>query len=435
MSFYNYYKHSDTLIFDDVKVEEVSIELFNFNKIKETVKKVFKTVVDFFKRVFTWIKNKINKFFKSSVVKINTNKLKSIKYLKSYKILKDIDVSGPVIKLMSKDISLENITNNTDVSQYISYELRRAPGYYIALLFDGKNQVHNPEKIITMVDEIYNLVKNNHSHDGLAIALNKLIDDYNSGGNNRVITYGSLVDSIEHIPSMIAKAEKYYNEKYKELSIELNTINSELYNLTNENYNEEKYNRLYSESMRVQNLIKLVSIPISAMSLYLYIISRIVDKSFLFKYIILPYSSRKRLLHLSEVDNLDTRRDGYMIPGDTKPAGIPIVSTPTIFPDKISFGPDIKRCVAGIAVRIRDKSNDEGYLDLYVYEGMPDKTTLEINPKLVELEVGEYFFTDEIGIVSPIKIKKLGKVRIKYDSRKNLYDPSGYDYEFLEGGL
>lgn len=394
---------------------------------------MIKFIKDLFTRVFNWIKTKINKVFKSSMVKLTIDRIKTIKKSKSYQILKDIDITDLVTNTISKEISIENnksIDPDTDLTAYISQFFKNAPSYYLSLVFNSDNKVYKLSDIIKFIDEGYNHLKESDK-DGFQTAINIIIKNQ---PREIKYTYGNLIEYVDQLPELVNQAEKYYQDKYKELSNTLNTKIKELSEISGENFNNEIYTNKYNEIMFIKRLLNMVQIPITCISLYIFILTVVLNKNFIKKYLSVPYLDKERLFHLSNHSDLDAINNGVLNNnGTTKPKDILPSSSNNLFTNKISFGKTIEQCAAGIGFRL---DQDREYYDLYLYEGIPDKDTLQLLPSLVAAEVGEYFFTNEVAIVTPIKIRKLGKVRIWVDSNKNKYDPSRYyDIKFLEGGL
>lgn len=436
MSYYHYYKYSYPITFqenNELGVIEISSEFFNINKIKENTKRIIQLITNLFKKVFNWIKAKINKVFKSSMVKLTIDKIKTIKKRKSYQILKDIDVTELFVRVTKDPISTEDNTDidpNLDMTRFISQFFREAPYYYLSLVFDRNNKVYNLSDIIAFIDDVYESVKDKNID-----AFHEAVDTFvRESPINRQITYGSLVEHLDELPKLIQLAEKYYQDKYKELSTIINLKIQELSAISKDEFDHDKYFELQNEILYIRQLIKLVQIPVACISIYTYILTMSLNKNFIKEYLSIPYTGKDRLFHLSFHPDLDKINGGVLDnTGSTKPLNMGNSNSGNIFTNKISFSPTIEGCASGIGFRFDGSSE---HTDMYLYEGLPDNTTLQLLPSLVAMEVGEYFFSNEIAIVSPIKIRKLGKVRIWQDNKKDKYDPSKYyKIEFLEGGL
>lgn len=236
MSYYDYYKYLYPITYKDTityKEKEISIEFLSINKVKENISRLIKFIKDLFTRVFNWIKNKINKVFKSSMVKLTIDRIKIIKKSKSYQILKNIDITDLVNSVITtKQINMESSKNdiNKDLSSEIEKLLSTTPKLFISLVFDENNNFKNIDNLITFVDDVYNQCKDTNI-DGYTGIVRYMINKYEQQLSSKpTYTYGSLTEYIDLLPQTINKAEKYYQDKYKELSIKLNDLNERLKN-------------------------------------------------------------------------------------------------------------------------------------------------------------------------------------------------------------
>jgi hypothetical protein len=118
-----------------------------------------------------------------------------------------------------------------------------------------------------------------------------------------------------------------------------------------------------------------------------------------------------KLLHLSFNSNLPT----YLNP--RQPDGTELSDKKVEdLPDRISFSPTIQQCLLAIQLNIKDildKSIEYGGFTIWLYEGLPDKETKYIPKKVVLEKVSDAKLTDEICVITKIKIKKIGEVFVK----------------------
>lgn len=92
----------------------------------------------------------------------------------------------------------------------------------------------------------------------------------------------------------------------------------------------------------------------------------------------------------------------------------------------------------GIPFRFRDHpaNNDydpsltgKQYVDLYLYKGIVEKgRTKRLKDEVVQAFTYqvEHFYSKEISITTPIKIEKVGKVRVYYNAGSDYYDPNRF---------
>ena len=57
------------------------------------------------------------------------------------------------------------------------------------------------------------------------------------------------------------------------------------------------------------------------------------------------------------------------------------------------------------------------FKEFYLYKGIPDKDTRIIKPEIANVAIEDYYTTNEICVVTPIRIEKLGRIKVYYKSK------------------
>lgn len=103
-----------------------------------------------------------------------------------------------------------------------------------------------------------------------------------------------------------------------------------------------------------------------------------------------------------------------------------------ILPKRVSFSPSIKGAVYGIPTTLKSNlkltKDKVKYIDLFVYEAIPDKETRMVKEKYMQQSIFEWNYTHEIAITTPIAIKKVLKIRVYFkDKFKTIRTVFGFD--------
>lgn len=413
-SYLNYYKHGGLLI-NPPNLVQVSNESF-IGKVGDGLKRLLKYITDFFKKVFTWIKNKINNVLKSRVFRIKIEKIK--RRLKVTKvIISDDNVFREVLKesilTVSNSKSLENYKDELK-EHYLQYGIDFSQYLFNpdnGKLFDLDQRINKCENYIkrsidainagfsTNIDNI--IVKNlmsvngNYGDYGLSDLTNTL----------SMVTFDDLYKYVNNIDNLIEQCEKFSNKYKPSLEKEIKLISKLIEG------NQEDASQLVSKLNALNIVIKMVTIPLNTMLMYCNLLS-VVDESFHSeKYTTVPVDPSQQLYHLSLDDNLG-KESKVLYPELSKN------SLTEYLPKRVSFSPSIASCVPGIHHHLTppDRVENGVYIkeNVYVYIGVTDTNTRRLKDELLSLTLSDYLYTKEICITTPIKIRKLSKIRLYY---------------------
>lgn len=332
---------------------------------------------------------------------------------------------------------------------------------FIGLLFDENGKLHDIEQLVknmnARIKEIANLdihmvgTSNvNHNEDWKKVLDMKeyfqdlrdentkarLSSDYWKFRATNLFKYVPKIEELSELclathnklkfrlDTDINRIKKEMDEYFKVLSSkERNYVYNGLYPMDpSTNDARYEYNILMKRLKVLESISKVSLIPYSVLMSYVRMIN-VIEKDIFSKEYINVSVSEKTLLHLSDNPELDSN-SRELSPKFVK-SGLA-----EFLPARISFSPTIEQCCIGVYHHI-DKgykvSQDNKYLyrDFFVYEGIPDKDTKCVDPRIVQAMVDDGKLSGEIAVTTPIKIKKIGKVRVyflqnfaKYDTNK-----------------
>ena len=132
---------------------------------------------------------------------------------------------------------------------------------------------------------------------------------------------------------------------------------------------------------------------------------------------------RDNLLHLSFNPDLDKE---ILLPRQPDGTELNLKSDFTEhLPDRISFSPTIEHCFMAIYPNISKYFEEMKYphIDMFVYEGLVTKDTIFIPKKTVLKNVLDAHVTKEVCAISPVKMEKLQKIRIKITNEEIWFHP------------
>lgn len=447
---------------------DVSVENFNITNIRKTLYKLFNSVVSFIRKVYNWVKVKVLKIFKiiSYNLKRNGGKIDLINRIIE---IKEGNLSSSTVNkitelIKSNDVvsveSLPNSVNSDQIDELIRF-FKEYRLNFIGLLFDEDGKLHDIEQLVknmnARIKEIANLdihmvgTSNiNHNEDWKKVLDMKeyfqdlrdentkarLSNDYWKFRATNLFKYVPKIEELSELcltthnklkfrlDADINRIKKEMDEYFKVLSSkERNYVYNGLYPMDpSTTYAMEEYIILMKRLKVLESISKVSLIPYSVLMGYVRMINVIEKDIFSKEYINVPVSEQS-LLHLSDNPDLDSN-SRELSPKFVK-SGLA-----EFLPARISFSPTIEQCCIGVYHHI-DKgdmvSQDDKYLyrDFFVYEGIPDKDTKCVDPKIVQAMVDDAKLSGEIAVTTPIKIKKVGKIRVyflqnfaKYDTNK-----------------
>lgn len=108
-------------------------------------------------------------------------------------------------------------------------------------------------------------------------------------------------------------------------------------------------------------------------------------------------------------------------------------------PPRVSFAPTYEQCVFAMADDKYDIDLKTGlckpYTDFYVYQGLPNKYTRFISHEDRLNQIYDYPYTHEICVTTPIRVKRINKIRVYHGEPVYIWSPktldsNGYFSEF-----
>lgn len=241
------------------------------------------------------------------------------------------------------------------------------------------------------------------------------------------------------IDLLIKYSEDFYKVNYKTIESRLKYIEKELDSFkvqTKEEYvneDEVRYLKLYSELNRIYAYVKLLSYPAKLLFDYVRFLESFVKTFSSVEFITTSVKPEGRLYHISANPNLGLIPNTEYKKRSLSPRP-PQTGLTQLLPPRVCFAPDPLLCCYGapylfmieynqdLLEQIRDEDGFV-YYQVYLYEGIPDKNTRYIKPEYIIAEVGESMFSKEIAVVSPIKVKLIGEIEIKYRYDLDIADP------------
>lgn len=233
------------------------------------------------------------------------------------------------------------------------------------------------------------------------------------------ITYDDLVNHPNFKNETFKKIETFYSEKDRLFRSELNELEKEL-NDKIKNNNADDTKELSKRVTNLRNISKLITLPMNVVIGQIRLVESVVKAFSSEEYTTTtkqPFSGK--LYHLNGNSMLTEFKPRY---GGSNHG--------EFLPPRISFGAEILGCCVAIPRYFLpgfengvEKSTGLFYRDLYCYEGIvePGKTKFVL-PQLVEyhLPLNLQHIVKEICVTTPIKVKKIGKVRIYYKNPNKL---------------
>ena len=278
------------------------------------------------------------------------------------------------------------------------------------------NRVKNKiDTLLAMVDNYpQGLKEDSHSVDFLSTT--------DLGGTNKGMDIiGYTINKLSLLPekelfkyigdklNIVEKVQSFYNKYEPVLNLKLQQCKKELDTVVD----ERSANILRYKINGLQYGIKLSLIPINIVYQYFNLVEYIVKKVLTNDFISIGYNSSDDLYHISTNPNL----------GGSNSTLYPNISDSMrkeFLPPRISFSPTIEGCVHGGYQHLYVEDGVDGGLlfkEFYLYKGIPDKDTRIIKPEIANVAIEDYYTTNEICVVTPIRIEKLGRIKVYYKSK------------------
>lgn len=437
------------------------VDVESFEEVWDKIKQFLKMIKNQLVKLLKFIKDKLVRWFKSSVFKRQVNKITSI--LKTG-YLTDREFRNLIIQYFKqKNIGLEETTeevikiikdegySDVAVDEYVNQfsQLQGGVGntwsYLIAsdgTFRDINKMMNHVENIITdLLNKDFNYLKTKYKY--VEDLKDKIVTDRNYGQNNISFIGDALVKyclgwyhednsqnrlTVDGFIHYIRSLENNYHEitiRITKLIEQINKINDSLINQNNNLENNYEY---WDKMVRIQLMRRCCFLPVNYLSYFSRFVSWLTEVSFREEYTTTttkPFQGNK-LYHLSNNPHL---------PSILKPR-YPEKGHGQNLPPRISCSLTVEGCCYGLGLAYFERIINGGwkFMDLYLYDVLIEegKTKyLKRELAISSLDAGEYLKSQEICIVSPVKITKPIKVRVWYDSSMKQYDDNRYRVEYL----
>lgn len=380
----------------------------------EGLKKLFNYIVNLFKKVFTWIKNKINNVLKSRIFKIKIEKIKKRRATNEQILVS----TGDFTKILSKSIRSVSGVSLEDTNDKIRNHFSNYGGTYVYLLFNEDGSIYNPNQLINrctnFIERVFRFIDNGGAmslnegrHLDISSTINEftyLFEDshfqwYRENTLNK-ITFKEIYKHVNDTDKIISDNNLFYNKYKKEIELRINKLSNLIKAGTGD------LETINEQLSMLNTLLKVCTAPLNVFLLYCNLLSVIDNEVMSIKHIGEDIPENIKLYHLSISPNLN----------NTLYPQLPESGGREYLPPRTSFSPTIEQCTQGInhhliVIGVEDVIQ---YKELYLYEGIPDKDTKCVKKDLMRFIVGDSGITDEIAVLTPIKIKYISKINIKY---------------------
>lgn len=206
---------------------------------------------------------------------------------------------------------------------------------------------------------------------------------------------------LDQLDEITKRSRGFTNDVERKLGSRIKTLEFMINRITERDNNYSDYRK---ELLILQSAINLSTLPFSICLQYIRLVTIMKDNIKELDYISTSVQPDSPLLHLSFNDKLDS--NGLLYP-DLRKSGLY-----EYLPPRTSFSPSIEQCAFAIQKQLMPIYEEYGHIDVYLYEGIPDRNTRYVVSELMRAEIHDYSETKEIAVVTPIKIKKIGKYRI-----------------------
>lgn len=400
-SYLSFYKSGGLVV--NPPLYNISNESFIQNSLNN-IKKVFDYIVNLFKKVFTWIKDKINNVLKNRIFKNKIEKIKKKKKLAT----KSLELSN----ISLKDILLKVLTNRvSNESNELLDHFKPYSGLFISYFFTNDGKLFDLDYTINDCTKYVEAV--------LAIGIKSVFSEgiakqagmYNKSNFNdyeeeyqiiknisNKITLDELYKHVNDIDSMVNKCHIFYRKYEPKITSKINEIKQSLQTNPDDldlNHSLGLYN----------NLVRVILRPLTVVLGYANLLDIVSGELTSNKYISTTLNKDQKLLHLSLDANLT----------ELTPR-LPISGSEEYLPPRVSFAPTVEECFKAINHLIDVKTSGTKVISLYLYEGILDKDTRIIKPELVLSAVSDAWLTNEVCVLTRIKVKKISKVNMTYNT-------------------
>lgn len=386
--------------FESLSEEEYSLEGFSLSEAKEKLKKlitkvrevirnVFKKILKFIQKGFSyligWFKNDQKKF--EMIQRILDDKDKLVLYKKA--IMSMYTRTPPIVNHDGSLIDLDQFEKDKD--------------WYLKQVEDG---TITPFKEFSQTCYI---VRSNYlESNGIIVTEPEQLKGLTVKSVENLFNLKTM-DRLEReiskqkLPNQISDFEKTLNDK------SLMAIKAESEN--------KHFIQVQARTMRmVYSLRNILAIYQCLVLFFKSTMSEFLKKDIFIEPFLKSKQKNKTLIHLSGkelTDNILYPR----YPGDVSELAVRKVFGSEVLPKRVSFSPTIQEAVLGIHHHVSGgriiAKNGEIFIDVYIYEGIPDKNTFVIKEKYTEALIFDWNDTHEIVVVkNPIRVKKVNKIRV-----------------------
>nr|DAP10437.1 MAG TPA: hypothetical protein [Caudoviricetes sp.] len=393
--------------FESLSDEEYSLEGISLTEAKEKLKKRIASIRNIIQNVF----NKILIFIQKGMGYLingydkNQRRIEAVK-----KILDNTDKLGLYKKaLLSMYTRTPSIVNqNGSLIDLDQFEKDRE--WYLKEVENSKDGSIINEK--TFSQSCYRVEKRLFKSSGIVVSEIGQLDKL-------------TIDSVEKIFNLETMKRLDKSIARNKLPKEIGKLSDQLHRLESNNPSVDDYEEIKGpfqlhipKVARKTEAMKTTFLVYQCLVFYIKsILSEVMKKDVFIEPFLKTNRSKKPLLHLSvnelTVDELYPRYPENKSEFEARKS-----YEREILPKRISFSPSIEEAVHGIHHYVSDKmlTKPDGsrYIDVYIYEGIPDENTFVVKEKYIKKLIFDWEYTHEIVVVkNPIKIKKIGRARIE----------------------
>lgn len=402
--------------------EDISVEGLSFKKIIELINKAIKSIKEFFIKIYTWIKEKVSKFFNNRTTKKKIENIERfIDLLYTAKIYKEVDITSFI-----KDQYLSNSSHGGGHGVIVQY-----------MLFDNKGNAFDLNNIIKFIEkqkEVFLDESNTKSIEDNFNFNNVVMTDYLketfsvADWDNITFTVEGVFKNIKKLSYITDKVMDYAEKNKKVVEGKIKELEKKVQELE-KNIDDYDSNEEYKQTMGrlkgYQHYIRLTTLPVELVLRYTQLLSSTAKHVSHSDWLVTDDVPTK-LYHLSKDDSL---------PDELVPR-IGGTNSGQYMPPRVSFSGDYLNACHGTPFNFEDFDEPDKYPkgtlrheDFYVYEAIVEKgKTKRIRDEIIQgnLHGLEYFYSKEVAITTPIKVKLKEKIRVYYKYGYDWLDPNKF---------
>lgn len=446
MSYLNYYKYyPNSTALEDINFntnENISIEGLSFKKMFEVLTNIVKTIKDYILRLFRYIKDRVLKFLGLD----KTTKTADItKLLDSYNLISDKDLTKKINEFYKTNAGEASLTNKIMLKKNGMDRGLLAMTFW---LFKANGEVIDFEHLLKFTDEYANTIKGSGAASSLADSLMHIFDKYVKYNGyditsiskiaeyyKREYTKSGVFKYLDNLKSLSDKLGNYYNTKEREVSTQIKGLEKEIKDINNNGEVESRndYQELNDKLNSYYSYVKIVAIPSKLILEYIRLLGFINNEFASEEYTTTKDLNPTNLYHISMDNNLGKSWYKPFSKRGLNPRA-PVSGLMQLLPKRICFAPEVELCFYGAPFIFNPKTNkkvkkiDDKYSEVVVtlYKGIPDSDTRYIKPEIITAGVGESMFSKEIAVTTPIKLERVGKIKIKFVTALDSWDRSKF---------